>query len=477
MGRGGGASRARRVNQVSQSPSLTRRRFLGAAGAVVAAGAVRPRRARAATPGKVVVVGAGLAGLAAAYELNRAGWSVVVLEARRRLGGRVLTLRSPFREGQFAEAGGEYGDRSQRTFVLYATRFGLALEDTPAPARSRTLVYREGRRAKLAAVETKHVLGDLARLDRRLRAVAARVDPVNPGAAPGDLDELTAADLLDETRLGAWARWLAEHRLRDRFAVDPDHISLLYLCQQARLPARTGAFRLRDGNDALPTALGQGLDVRGSQPVGHIALTAGGVRVNDFAADYCVLTAPVPTWPEITFEPELPDQLQLAVEHVQYGYGTKTLLQYPERFWQRERLSGSLLTDLQISTAWEATSSQVGTAGILTGYNGGPAGLVYSSVEPASRLLLAADEFDDVYPGTRGDVVGGATEAWFGERYSRGVAIAYNRHQVVKYWQVLREPIGRLYVAGDHASMYAGTMEGALRSGRRAAAAIAARGR
>src|SRR5207253_784474 len=86
---------ARILRVESQSPRLTRRQFLGAATAAVASGAVRPRRALAATRGRVVVVGAGLAGLAAAFELTSAGWSVVVLEARRRLGGRVLTLRSP----------------------------------------------------------------------------------------------------------------------------------------------------------------------------------------------------------------------------------------------------------------------------------------------------------------------------------------------------------------------------------------------
>jgi len=321
------------------------------------------------------------------------------------------------------------------------------------------------------------VRSELERLARRIRTLAATVAPADPAGTRGSLDERTTGDLLEELHLDPTARWLAEQRLRERYAVEPDHISLLFLCQQARLPPPRGRFRIRDGNDALPKALARGLDTRGNEPVDHIALSRGGVRVNDLAADYCVLTAPVRTWPQITFSPELPEQLQLAVENIQYGYGTKTLLQYAERFWQRERLSGSLLTDLKICTTWEATAAQPGTPGILTGYNGGPAGLVYSSVEPASRLLLAADELDDVFPGTRGLVVGGATEAWFGERYSLGIAIAYNRHQVVKYWRALREPVGRLYLAGDHASVYAGTMEGALRSGRRAAAAIIARGR
>jgi monoamine oxidase len=458
--------------------SLTRRELLGAAAGAVAAGSTfGARRARAATQGRVVVVGAGLAGLAAAHELARAGWSVVVLEARRRLGGRVLTLRSSFRAGQHAEAGAEFGDASQRTMLAYARQFGLALEPVVAAAAARRLVYRDGRRERLSSLETRRVRDDLQRFARALARLARHVDPLDPVSAPGGLDERTAADFLDDLGLDPDARWLLEQRLRRRYAVEATHVSLLFLCQQTRLPKPTAPFRLRDGNDALPQALAGGLDVRGNQPVKHIALTAAGVRVDDLAADYCVLATPVRTWPEIDFSPELPDELQRAVDKIQYGYAAKTLLQYRDRFWDREHLSGDLLTDLKITTTWEATTAQPGTPGILVGYTGGPAGLVYSSVAAPSRLLLAADEIDDVFPGTRGQVIGGATEAWFDERFTRGVAIAYNRHQIVKYWRVVREPIGRLYLAGEHASAYAGTMEGALRSGRRAAAAIVARGR
>jgi monoamine oxidase len=464
------------VNLMEERARLTRRELVAAGAAAAAGAAVRPRLARAAAPGRVVVVGAGLAGLAAAHELTRAGWSVVVLEARRRLGGRVLTLRSPFRAGQQAEAGAEFGDRSQRTVLFYVSRFGLEL-DAVVDGERGALVYREGKRRPLARLETDAVSTELARFDQKVRALARRVDAADPAAGPAHLDERTAGDLLDELRLDPFARWLTAQRLRRRFAVEPDHVSLLHLCQQSRLPAPRGRFRFRAGADSLPKALARGLDVRGNEPVRELAVTRAGVRVNDLTADYCVLATPVRTWPGIRFTPELPDRLQAAVENIQYGYATKTLLQYDERFWQREGSSGTLLTDLKVTATWEATAGRPGKPGILAAYTPGPAGLVYSSLDPRSRLLLAADELDDVFPGTRTHVLGGATEAWFDERYSRGIAIAYNRHQVVKYWRVVREPLGRLYLAGEHASAYPGTMEGALRSGRRAAAAIAARRR
>jgi monoamine oxidase len=463
---------------MTDASPLTRRRLLGAAGAtVLAPKPSRPRRRAAGSRRRVVVVGAGLAGLAAADELRRAGWSVVVLEARRRIGGRVLTLRGSFHAGQHAEAGAEFGDRSHAALLAYVRRLGLGLEAVPRRQDGRTLVYRNGRRRTLRSVETTAVRAELTRFRTRLAALAAGVDVADPVATGRSLDDRTAADLLDELPLRPTARWLIEHRLRDEFAVEADHISLLFLCQQARLPGSTGAFRIRGGNDALAKRLATGLDVRVGEPVRHVGITRSGVRVNDRDAEFCVLTVPVRALPAITFAPELPDPLPRAAQKIQYSYGTKTLLQYGRRFWRTEGASGDLLADLNISTAWEATDGQPGTPGILTGYSAGAPGFIYATIAPASRVLLAADELDDVFPGTRDLVSASATADWFNDPFSRGIGLTYNRGQVVKYFDALRRPVGRLYFAGEHTDAFAGTMEGALRSGRRAAAAIVARGR
>src|SRR6058998_3676067 len=105
---------------------MTRRRMLGMSAAALAVGACS---GAARSKGRVAVVGAGLAGLVAAYELDRAGFDVVVLEARHRVGGRVRTLRRRFGDKQHAEAGGEYIDTGHRAIRGYARRLDLPLED------------------------------------------------------------------------------------------------------------------------------------------------------------------------------------------------------------------------------------------------------------------------------------------------------------------------------------------------------------
>lgn len=481
MGREAGSPDVRRVNLMHGGARSSRRGLvLGATGAAAALRPVGGRAARRRAV-RVIVVGGGLAGLAAASELRRAGFEVALFEARNRLGGRVLTLRTQFGSGQYAEAGGEFVHPLHRTLIGYVRQFGLALEPASASLPARDLVYRRGKRARLSVVETDAVRASLARFDDRLGQLAKPLDPADPAVAGARLDGLSAAQLLDELRLEPTARWLVEHSLRNVFAVEPDDLSLLFLAQRRKLygslAARGGTMRIQGGAGRLVSALARGTRTTGSRPVTRLELGATGVAVDGSEADYCVLAIPVRTWGDITFSPDLPAPLRDAREGLQYGVATKTMLQYGRRFWLRSHLSGSVLADLPFTASWEATQRQPGGSGILTAYSTGNAGFLYSGIEPGTRVLVAADELDDVFPGTRPLVVHNATAGWLNERYSRGTAVAYARGQVTKFWQALREPVGRLHFAGEHADDFAGSMEGALRSGLRAAAAIAARER
>ncbi|HZT52788.1 MAG TPA: FAD-dependent oxidoreductase, partial [Gaiellaceae bacterium] len=127
-------------------------------------------------------------------------------------------------------------------------------------------------------------------------------------------------------------------------------------------------------------------------------------------------------------------------------------------------------------TAWEATASQSGRPGILLTYTTGGDAVLLGTRPDAVRILLAADEIDDVYPSTRALVDRGSSIAWQNEVPSGGSYVAYGPGQVTRFWRALRRPAGRLYLAGEHTDAYCGTMEGAVRSGRRVATAIAGRG-
>jgi monoamine oxidase len=421
--------------------SLTRREFLGAAAAVPFA--LRARRKH------VVVVGAGLAGLVCARRLQQLGFRVTVLEARDRVGGRVLTFRDTFDDGRYAEAGAEFvAVHHELTLgLLRSLRIGFDFAD-----RSFSDIYRRGRRHSLARFLRGETGPDIA----RFRSHLALLRP-----APA-LDARSARWLMRELRLSDRARFLVDHELRDEFGVEPEYLSLLFLVQQTRVSRDAAtSFRIRGGADRLPLALARRLDISLEQRASHVEWSARGVSVNDISADFCVVTAPVPVLPTIEFEPGPPATLVSATERLQYGNGVKSALQYEKRPWKAR----GVLADLTFQRAWGETA-------LVSAYTTGRDALLLGRVSRRTRPLLIADELNEAYPGSLAGYEVGETVAWQNDGWSLGTAVAYAPAQVNRFQAALRRPLGRLHFAGEHTDDFAGTMEGAVRSGLRVAAAV-----
>ena len=463
---------------------LTRRRLLGAGAAVVAGSYLpRPLRTRAASR-RVVVIGAGLAGLVAGYELNRAGWDVLVLEARDRVGGRVHTIRG-FQAGQIAEAGGEYLNTDHTALLGYVRRLGLHVDDMRTSGSDLPeALYLRRRRLRRDRYITAAVQRDLDRYDARISALSDPLDPANPVADGAALDRRSVGSLLDTMHLGSRARWLISHEsIVDDYTVEPRQLSLLAVAAAESVgpnipESGIEAFRVRGGNDQVPTGLASALGsrVQLAAPVTSIAWSDAGVVVGvagaRVAADRCVLATPLPPLRAVQFQPRLPGPLAAAIAELQYGIGTKTLLQYRRRFWIDQGFDGDTGTDLPFSTTWSATNAQRGQPGILIAYTMGARGARYTSLSDAARISAAARQLERIYPGSRRLLIGATTIAWAKEPYTGGTYTAFAPGQVSRFWSALRTPVGPIQLAGEHTDEYWGYMEGAVRSGQRAAKAI-----
>lgn len=481
------------------APALTRRQFLAATGVAAATalgGHTTTARPDHGTSGRVAVVGAGLAGLSAALALRTAGWDVVVLEARDRVGGRVHTLHLPFTDGLHVEAGGESIDNNHNQIQALAHHYRLPLAHRPADKINDSAVYQGGRRSVLKDLVTTDpgALAGYVGFGDALIRLAGDLDPAHPelAAQAEQWDAQSLQDFAVTQTLDANAQVLVQSDYRGNYNAQLDQVSLLFVLQQSvvdeALPeSGVETMRIAAGNSALPEAMARDLGpaLRFNAPVTRIEQQPWGVRVSAGVgtnagdvvdAAHLVLAAPPPAIRTVTFDPPLSADLAAMIEELDLGHALKVSTQYDHRFWLPEGLSGFTETDLPFGVAWDATDSMPGGAerpGVLTQFVTGDAARSGAALSARARISLFQKQLDTVYPeGTKARSDIATTMAWADEKYTGGGYAVYAPGQLTRFWPLLRQSHGALWFAGEHTETLAGYMESAVRSGHRVAADI-----
>ena len=438
----------------------------------------------------ITVIGAGLAGLSAAYDLQRAGWQVTVLEARPRVGGRVYSLRS-FLHGQVAEGGGEFIEENHTRMLAFAREFNLPLGRVGSwQGQDEDWGCFEGKSGRLsdAAIWGTDLHQEIDHIWRALSELGKLVpDPGRPQAAPeaSRLDRQSALDWIDTLDAHPLAKSYFIQHIRSEYTTEPERFSLLDLARNAAMyymsGERGGNFRVIGGNDLVPCALADLLpDVRLNAPVASVRLLPDGVDVTyqqnnshqTLSSAFAILAVPLTAARRIDFHSSLPPAWQRMVDEVAYGAVTKVLVQYRKRFWVQQGWNGRLSTDAPIVLTWHATSHLESESGILTVYTGGDPAVKLAALSDGERIRLAVSEIERLFPGSSDLVEHAATVAWPNEEFTRGSYMALAPGQVTAYWETLMQPAGRLFFAGEHATPLQGFMEGAVESGQRAARLI-----
>jgi monoamine oxidase len=455
-----------------------------------AAAAVR----RGAAGKRVVIIGAGLAGLSAGYEMAHAGHDVTILEARARPGGRVQTLRDYFSDGLYVDTGATRIPDNHDFTMRYVKLFRLDLEPF-VPQGLNSITYMNGKRMEveqgkevdwpldLTADERK--LGQQGLRKKYLESIVNELGDVNAAGWPplslGKYDGTTMPELL--RRLGASpavVSLLAAGGLRD----SPEDVeSALYSLRFSALnKKRSTYFKIKGGNDLLPAAFADRLSDRivyGAEAA-RIEQDAKGVRVtflqggahHTVSGDYAVCSIPFSVLKDVEVSPAFSSEKQKAIREMPYRSCTKVFLQSKRRFWADEKLSGFAQTDLPIGQVWNLTYRRPGKRGVLVAYSSGTPSRRLTALDEAERVRVAVENVDKVFPGFHDNFEGATSKCWEQDRYARGAYACFKPGQMIEMYPQVGKPEGRIFFAGEHTSAACAWMQGALESGTRVAREI-----
>jgi monoamine oxidase len=465
-----------------------------------------------AKPGTtVLVLGAGLAGMLAAYELRKAGYSVRILEYQSRSGGRNMTLRGGdtltelggytqkvgFAPGNYINPGPWRIPYHHQAILHYCKQFDVALE--PFIEVNHNAFLHDSKTFGGAPQRYRHVLGDFTGYTAELLAKAINqrsLDlPVTADEKHDLLRSLQAWGLLDQdyaytTELANLRRGFAKHpgggpngapELSDRLP-RPDIMKsglAQYLSFNMLNDFQTTMFQPVGGMDMI----GRGFIRQVGDLVTHnvkvtsIHQDASGVTVsfidNNYGgavttvqADYCVCTIPLPVLSQLDVQVSVP--MQQAIAAVPYATSVKIGLEFKRRFWEEDEhiYGGVTFTDLPVSVMSYPSHGYFskGPAVMLGGYMFGASAYDFAGMEPAERVRAALEQGAQIHPQYPAEFSNGVGVAWARMPWTLGCCSMWSEEARKLHYTTLTTMEGRIVLAGEHASHVGCWQEGALLS-------------
>jgi len=459
----------------------------------------------------VAIVGAGLAGLVAARQLAAAGTRPLVVEARDRVGGRLLN--EEIGDGKVVEVGGQWIGPTQDRIAALAAAVGVAT--FPTYDEGRHVVEMDSRRATFGGSFTDASLALIRDLSRaisplalidfeqarvRLDRMARRVPLEAPWETPKARrwDSQTFATWVRRNTRTAAARSLFELVTEAVWAAEPADVSLLHVLFYTRSGSGFNSLvgtgggaqqdRFHGGSQRIALLMAEQLGVervRLGSPVRRIEHGGDGVVVHaaggsggsvSVRAQRAIVAVPPTIAGRIDYDPPLPALRDQLTQRMPQGSVIKTMAIYETPFWRDEGLSGQATSDLGPARVTFDNSPPDGSPGVLLGFLEGRFARHWATRRVAERREEILAGHARLFGPRAAQPVEFVERVWAEEEWTRGCyGCLMTTGGWTEYGRALREPIGCLHWAGaETATVWNGYMDGAVRSGERAAAEVLA---
>ncbi len=445
---------------------------------------------------KVVIVGAGLAGLSAGYELLKAGHEPLILEAQQRVGGRIYTMREPFARGLYGEAGAMRIPRSHELTMAYIEKFKLPVSDF-AMGNPNAYVHVGGVKRRMAEViQNPELMG-------------FEVSDAEKGKISGSYWEETIRPLVETVEKEGEAGWERINAEYDQYSVreflelkgwSEGMIEMFGLLnnQEAMMNSSflelfredggnyyTNMCQIVGGSDNLPHAFLPELNsyIRYGAKMIAIDQTPDGVIVHyqthagrfEARGDYAILTVPFPVLRHVEVLKPFSRAKQRAIRQLHYDASAKIFVQTRRRFWEEDEgiFGGGTVTDLAIRNLYYTDYGKATGRGILlVSYTWSEDAQRWGSLLPHERIEQALENVAAIHPQIREEFETGASHMWHDDPFAGGAFALFDPGQQTLLHHEIIKPEGRIHFAGEHASLYHAWIQGAFESGLRAAIAI-----
>ncbi|MFJ5624433.1 flavin monoamine oxidase family protein [Peribacillus loiseleuriae] len=455
-------------------------------------------------PKKIIIIGAGMAGLVAASLLKDAGHNVTILEADERVGGRVYTLKSDFTDGLYLEAGAMRIPHTHYLTLEYINKFHLSvnrfISSTP-----NDIIYARGIKTRLKFYkQNPDILGypvaphERGKTAAELLTLATKpvTDFINQNPQRNwpivikEFDKYSMVAYLRYNPLGVTLSPAAIEMIKVLLSLGGfPELSFLELLREVMILFTPDVrfYKIPGGNDQLPKAFLPQLkdNIMFGQKVMKIVQHNNQVTIDSIhtkilrpfqiTGDLAIVTIPFSILQFIEVEPRnsFSENKWKAIRDLHYVGSTKTGIQFKSRFWEREGMfGGNAASDLPITYS-QYPSHGVGTSGpgvILASYTWEDDALPWDSLTNENRLEYALKNLATIHgEQVYREFVTGTSHSWIRYPYSGGAFAMFKPEQVTELSPYIASPEGRVHFAGEHASTIHGWIQGAIESGIRVA--------